>query len=43
MQYTSRDVSNLLSFTPVLNGLESQFPVASTFPAHHIKGNPATV
>ena len=27
MQYTSGDVSKLMSFTPILNGLELQHPV----------------
>lgn len=29
MQYTSGDVSKLMSFTPILNGLELQYPISN--------------
>ncbi|XP_059459761.1 protein ALTERED SEED GERMINATION 2 [Corylus avellana] len=43
MQYTSGDVSKLMSFTPILNGAELQSPVSNILPSCHTrKGNVGT-
>lgn len=34
MQYTPGDVSKLMSFSPILNGVELQPPVSNVFPSH---------
>lgn len=44
MQYTSGDASQVMSFAPILNGVELQQPPSDVLPNYlSKKGNPAKV